>query len=546
MLDDVLDSELPSGPRRRRAGLRFLAATAVLVTACVAVEAAASGGVTAKPTLTIAGLSACDGSNVGPLTGNADPRLDSVYQSLISLKNNGSFGPSLAAAWSVKPGNKVITLTLRHGIRFSDGEPLNASAVKTWLDYRASISNNASSRMGPVRSVDVLSPYVVRMTLKSPNPDVVRALSSEAGTDWGHVTAPNAIAQVKANPNSQIFTQGSFGAGPYVLVPSQTVIGDHCTYVPNKFYYDKSKIKWSKIVWKQIVDPNATLAALKTGQVDVAYSQDFRIAKAVSQAGLRVVTIPNINYVMYFYDLSGNLYPAEADLRVRQAMNYALDRKTITKAFCGPGATPTSLAYAVQLSGKTPARYANYYPYNPAKAKALLAAAGYKNGFEIKIVTTNAWAGGGNLEPVAAAVAQSFAAVGIKMDVIAPDTPGQWIGELFSGKNAGFQFLTGAGSAWTYFGIHFRPGTKDPGLSDQHGWSDPVLTKLWLKGQRLPAKQAELVWQQFNERLVTQAYTVPLCRTNNFAYASTRVGGFAAGSGSYSYTPIVDWYPTNG
>src|SRR5947207_594932 len=82
----------------------------------------------------------------------------------------------------------------------------------------------------------------VRIILRSPNPDFIAGLASPPLGDAnppGLAVSPRAIAQVEAHPKSTLLDRHTFGAGPYVLLPSQTVTGDHCTFVPNKYYYDR-------------------------------------------------------------------------------------------------------------------------------------------------------------------------------------------------------------------------------------------------------------------------------------------------------------------
>src|SRR5262249_48270735 len=150
----------------------------------------------------------------------------------------GSIGPDLATSWTVRPGNKVITLNLRHGVRFSDGSPFDARAVKMWLEWRIAHPDSSDAQMGPVRSGAGLGKYKVRLTLESPNPQIPLAFSGYYNTTWGWVTSPRALAVMNANPKSLLLSRNTFGAGPYVYDRADSIPGDHCTFVPNRFYYD--------------------------------------------------------------------------------------------------------------------------------------------------------------------------------------------------------------------------------------------------------------------------------------------------------------------
>ena len=192
-----------------------------------------------------------------------------VYEPLINYAQSGELQPGLAESWKVEPGNKAITLTLRDDAGFSDGTPVTAKAVKTWIDYRATVVSPFDGLVGRVASVKVLGDNVVRVEVKEPNPALPAAFSPKNGSNWGYVVNPKFIERLKKNPRDTSLKQQSAGAGQYVLDPDATVIGDHCTYVPNRHFYDQSKIGWAKVVTRSVADANSVLAALKTGQIDV-------------------------------------------------------------------------------------------------------------------------------------------------------------------------------------------------------------------------------------------------------------------------------------
>src|SRR5207253_353869 len=102
--------------------------------------------------------------------------------------------------------------------------------------------------------------------------------------------SPKAIAAITADPKSTVFSQGTYGLGPYKLDASQSVIGDHCTYVPNPYYPGASKLPWGTVVTKNIVDSNTLASALQSGQVDVGNGTTLNVAP-LAAAGLNVTKI---------------------------------------------------------------------------------------------------------------------------------------------------------------------------------------------------------------------------------------------------------------
>src|SRR5262249_50071801 len=139
------------GGRSRRMNwsrTRRFAGLAVTLLACAGLMSASASGraVTPKPTLTGGAFAVC-----GAMDPVLSPSFDEnmVYEALIHRNPDGTLGPGLASSWRVGSGNKVITLTLRRNARFSDGTPVDAHAVKTWLDYRASLTAGVdNSSMG--------------------------------------------------------------------------------------------------------------------------------------------------------------------------------------------------------------------------------------------------------------------------------------------------------------------------------------------------------------------------------------------------------------
>src|SRR5262249_44483319 len=177
----------------------------------------------------------------------------------------------------------------------------------------------------------------------------------------------------------------TFGAGPYTLDPAQTVTGDHYTYVPNPRYHDKAAVHWKKVVVRIITDPQSMLNALKTGEVQVG-NGDATTIGAARQAGLTIASAPLLWTGVTLADRGGKVARALADVRVRQALNYATDRKAIVNALFPGTGTPTSELTVPRGYGYDSA-LTNAYPYDPGKAMQLLAAAGYPHGFTLKIVT---------------------------------------------------------------------------------------------------------------------------------------------------------------
>jgi peptide/nickel transport system substrate-binding protein len=495
--------------------VRTVAAVAVALVIAAGVTASAGSGAT-KPTLTIA-----DGF-AGYACGNISERDGSIwaaemplaYEPLVRQNADRALLPGLATSWTVAPGNKVVTLTLRHNARFSDGTPVTAQAIKTWMDF-LDAHPSFYNPLGPVRSIDVLSKWVFRIRLASPNPDPVRNGLSHYD-DWTYPVSPRAMAVLKANPKSTILNDNTFGAGPYVYVPSQSLNGDHCVFVPNKYYYDQSKIYWGKIVTRPLLDPNTELAALRAGQVDIVQRGASAIAAPAQRDGFKVAPVTGYMVNLMFIDLGGKVVPALADARVRQAIAYGFNRTNILRLL-GPRAFTTSNPANPGMEGLDP-KFEHYYSYDPAKAKALLAAAGYPHGFTFKILAVGPWAGALENDKEFESMARDLSAIGITMQVVVP-SDSEYGNEYTSGTYGAV-----AGTIYPLPTFLWYP-LEAPTKVDQHGFRDRVIDKLWLQGERASPKAAAKIWHAVVTREITQAYQIAMYQDPLYAYIGKRVGG---------------------
>src|SRR5262249_36689518 len=270
------------------------------------------------------------------------------------------YSPGLAVEWhflKTKAGsgraNKDFELTLRRNARYSDGTLVTAAGVKTWLLYVAGAGGPQASDFGPIASVETTGKWSLVVHLRSPNPSARTELSNDS--NWGVAQSPKCVADP-----SKLATQ-TCGAGRYMLAPAQSVTNDHYTLVPNPYYYDKSNQYWSKVVIKIIPTASSQLQALETGQVDVT-GGDPSTAKAAEAAGFKVLHAPS-GVQIFSIDVGGAKVKALADARVRQALNYAINRKLIAAAIVGKYGSPT--AEAAPAEGYDP-KVERVYSYNPA------------------------------------------------------------------------------------------------------------------------------------------------------------------------------------
>jgi peptide/nickel transport system substrate-binding protein len=206
-------------------------------------------------------------------------------------------------------------------------------------------------------------------------------------------------------------------------------------------------------------------------------------------------------------------------------MNYAINRKAMDSALFGAYAIPSS---ELLIPDGYVSSYQNYYPYDPAKAKALLTEAGYSKGFTVSMLTPGFV---GNLgTPMAEAVSQYLSAIGVTVKLTAAATGAQHTTDLTSGNFAVWNCGgCGAQPTWQFYSQFLEPG----GVVNQHGWSDPVLASLWQKGST--AANPAPYWQKIMVRTVTQADFIPLGLLDKVIYAKKGVGGLSITANRYGY-----------
>jgi peptide/nickel transport system substrate-binding protein len=446
----------------RRRTIR-LAATGLLAVAGIALGFASESSAAAGGTLTV-GIA--EPSNSLDPTGAAPPDyIYYAYDPLIYETPTGRYIPDLALSWGESgKTNKHFLIHLRHGVDFSDGSEMTAKDAAASLEYYALTAGPNQVNAGPVSSVTAIGKWIVEINYKSavPERDVIQSLSQDF--TFGDIIGPHGLA------NKSSLGTSTDGAGEYELNSSQTVAGSSYTFVPNPHYWNKSAIKYSKIVAKFYMSDSAELAAIQTGQIQYAQNMPASDVATGSSAGLRVSHGPgNVPMLM----LEGHLTGPLANADVRQAIGYALDRPAIASAVFSGLAKPQVELGLKGFPGYDPAE-AKLYGYNLAKAKQLLAKGGYPNGFTMTLLDAAALDKGGTL---AAAVDGELSAVGINV-------------QLTLNTGSFGDFLAALGSK-NYEALLFPPRAQDiygeatqtllpsqGGIGNVFGASDPTLNSL--------------------------------------------------------------------
>jgi peptide/nickel transport system substrate-binding protein len=371
-----------------------------------------------------------------------------AYEPLINVQPNGQFTPGLATSWGYSSGNHVFTLTLRKGVKFSNGEPLTAQDVVNTIDYFRKTSREAAF-IATVTSVAAQGSSTVTVRMSTPNPELPDLFDQY--WNLGDVIAPAGLA----SPGH--LTSESLGAGPYVLDSAATVTNNTYVYTPNPYYYDKAAIRWHKIVIKVFTNTNSAFEALEAGQIQVMTAANSQQAtSAAADSNLQVISSFNQWAGMELSDIHGIAAPALANLKVRQAIEYAINRPAITSAIFGKYGEANSQLQGTKFGGYD-SSLNNYYDYNPSLAKKLLTEAGYPKGFSMAAVT-----GSGQETVFAEAIAAELAKVGITMSIKTDATATEYVADGESKKFSVFPEQNSMGSPYLnyLFTLGIGPSTN--------------------------------------------------------------------------------------
>jgi peptide/nickel transport system substrate-binding protein len=370
----------PRGPYRSRLTYRSAAAAAavVAISALAACGSATSGSGGSGASSTASGASGTLNwewtlpTSWDPVTSSAGwdmHALGLVYASITTLNPAGNVVPGLATSWKYAPDGKSVTFQLRPGLKFTDGTPLDAQAVKqNIVRGQTQANSNIASELSVISKVVVNSPTSFTLDLTQVDYQVPDLL---AGKD-GMIVSPAAIKNVGSIPTQPV------GAGPFKL--TSYVPDSHANLVRNPGYWDASQIHVANFTVQSITQPEQILAALQSGQVNVAYIAGNQVA-AAKAAGFKIAVIPS--EVVNELDIQTTTAPF-TNPNVVKAINYAIDRQAILQVQASGYGAISFQPFPQGFVGYSPT-LANLYPYNPTLAKQLLTKAGYPHGVKITL-----------------------------------------------------------------------------------------------------------------------------------------------------------------
>lgn len=481
------------------------AATALTVSAALALTAcggaansgpAAGAAATALTIGTIQDVRSWDPAQAH--VGHVLQPYQAVYDSLILRAPDGKLSPMLATGWKYNDTNTKLTVDLRTDVTFSDGAKFDAEAAKANMDHFKKANGPQMAQLAAVQDVAVVDADTIDINLATPDPALEYFLSQAAGL----MGSPTALGTegIKTEPA---------GSGPYVMDKAGSVKDSQTVFNARQDYWNKDLQKYQKLTFKILADITARTNALVSGQVD-ATILDPKTGKQAEGAKMTLAANEVDWQGLLLMDRDGTKNAPLKDVKVRQAINYAFDRKTILdQVMLGQG-TPTSQPFGKE-SGAWTEGLENHYSYDPAKAKQLLKEAGYENGVTLEIP------GIPNFETQISVVKQQLADVGITLNV------GAALTNTFTSDVAAQKYTT------MYFSLFQGEPTvainqiiSTKALYNPFKNADPELDAK-IEAVRTGGADAGKLAQDVNKYVVEQAWFAPLFRVNQMYYHNSKV-----------------------
>lgn len=370
--------------------------------------------------------------------------LSQLYEPLIwrmpGIKEGTEFFPGLAESWEVSADVTTYTFHLRKDVKFHDGTPLKADAIKVTYDHIVdpnTKSASAATALGPYDHTEVVDDYTAKVVFKEPNGAFLNTVANSSQF------SPSSPTALKADAAG--FGKHPVGTGPFMF--KEWVVDDHVTVVknpdyawPSKVFTNQGQAYLDELTFRIIPDASTRMNALKTGDVDMAENPPPQDVQGFAS--------DTANYRVYHATTTGMPYcimvncanPPTDDVKVRQALEFAVSQEQIVEALYKGVYQPAHNLFLPGTTGRDDSLN-SMYTYNPDKAKQLLDEAGWtltggvrkKNGQDLKLKFINL--AGFGFDDISTLMQSQFQAIGIQTDISAESFPA--VGDTLNKGNGG-------------------------------------------------------------------------------------------------------------
>ena len=287
------------------------------------------------------------------------------------FNNNMEIVPDLAESWEVSDDGLTWTFHLREGVKFHDGTPFTAEAVKVTFERLLDPDNGCPNRsvLAAISEINIINDYTIDLVSEAPSGNFLAQLTHPVSV----ILCPTTLEQYGKD-----FATHPVGTGPFKFVEWQA--GTHAILERNEDYFEGAPTI-ARIIWRIVPDPTTRALLIEAGDADIARNLDSSdIERLQNNPNVEVDISPTILAMQVQLNISKD-GPLQ-DIRVRQALNYATDNQSIIDNVLGGIAEPADSPMSSMVWGYTPI---GNYPYDPDKAKELLKEAGYEDGINLEM-----------------------------------------------------------------------------------------------------------------------------------------------------------------
>jgi peptide/nickel transport system substrate-binding protein len=446
------------------------------------------------------------------LNGNGDIfAYNLIYSGLVRSDPAGgtSIEPSLADKWTVSPDGKTYTFHLRPGLKFSNGQPVTAQDVKWSLDRFGDPKVNAAMSSVSIGygTSKVIDGSTIRFQLTKP----VAAFLYNISIFPAFILPKDLVEK-----EGKAFYKHPVGTGPFVV--KEFVKGSHITFARNPYYWDKGKPYLNSVRFNFAVDSNSRILALRGGSAQIMDGVPFSQINSLRTD--RKLVVQSAKVPLFIGLWLNHARAPLADLNVRKAIQYALDREQINKdIFHGLGQIPSSVLMGLRYDA--PASEVTPYPYDVAKAKAMMAQSKFPKGFS---TTLQYPSGYDYYKQLALLMQQELGAIGIKVKLVEED-PGTGTSKFLARKyDMTFPFASFTSDVTVpdeYAGFLADPSNGLNGFFSN--WKDPSIQKMVQKfSTTYSDSERATQWPQIQKALMEQT---PVINVMNLPFVNAHAAG---------------------
>jgi peptide/nickel transport system substrate-binding protein len=468
-----------------------------------------------------------DPQGAASLQSTSDATNSLLYEGLVELKPDGAIAPVLAESWTVAPDGKSYTFKIRQGVKFHNGRPMTSADFKNTFQRIQDPATNTGSRkaFSVVTGVDTPDPATLVLSLDQPYAPLLALLTDNSA----------AVVPLEEVQKGQ-FDRNPVGTGPFKF--GGMVVNQSLTLDANRDYWRPGIPHLDHISYMVPPDPDAAILGLRAGDVDIIPDAAGSAFQSLKEDPQLTVNTGDATTIAWLF-LNPKNHPAFKDVRVVQAVDWALDRKAITDLVLPGLATPATggfLPASYWAGVKTP-----IYPApDLAKAKQLLTDAGYGSGFQVTLLCSSATTNP-HLSQAPQVVQQQLKPLGIDVTLngIATSLDQEWPKGTFQATLWG---TSGTPDPDQQFAFQFLPG----GQRNFANFEDADMQALVVQARTTadPDQRAKL-YEQAQQRLVAASTFVFLYNYNKFSVARNNVKGIVYNPQTKQWREARDFWLDN-